>query len=215
MKKFIISFLTTVFCFSSHASFSDEWRCEESLWKEQRFYAEVFGGASFIQQSKSGGFTTRSETGYIVAGSLGYRWCYGLRLEAEYAYRRNSLKNIHFFGRTYSINGQFQTSSYMANLLWDLPLCQWGCYLWEIEPYVGVGIGYDNQRAHGKRGFLTLSGKKKGFAWQAMAGVSYPIFCNTHLSVEYKFHKGPLNHIYIHAVGVGLTYDFDFISRRP
>jgi len=92
--------------------------------------------------------TTKYKTGYLVSGSLGYSWSYGLRLEAEYAYRRNSLKNFHFFGRTFSLDGYFQSSSYMANLLWGLPLSSWGCYFWQIQPSIGAGVGYDVQQIH-------------------------------------------------------------------
>ena len=56
---------------------------------------------------------------------LPVRWvivgAYGLRLEAEYAFRRNAIRKIHFFAEGSSKHGHFQTSSYMANLLWDLP----------------------------------------------------------------------------------------------
>lgn len=172
-------------------------------------YTKVFGGANFLQTETSGGVSTRYSPGYVVSGSLGYRWGYlGLRVEAEYAYRRNSLRNIHFLGRTFSLNGHFQSSSYMANLLWDLPLYNWGCDFYGIEPFIGGGVGYDVQRIHGSNAGLTLSDKKRGFAWQVMAGLGYPIFCNTYLSLEYKFHKGRLSHLYNHSLGLGLNFSF-------
>ncbi len=225
MKSSYLLFFTIVFGLTAQACFGNEWyyenatysneECcyEDSLFDENRFYTQFFAGANFIPSSTSGGLTTKYNAGYIVAGSLGYRFCYGLRLEAEYAYRRNSLESLSFFGRTYSIHGNFQTSSYMANVFWDLPLCQWGCHLWGIEPFIGAGIGYDSQHVHGSNSFLVLADSKRGFAWQVMAGLSYLVFCNTRLSIEYKFHQGPVTNIYNHAVGVGLTYDFDFCSR--
>ena len=36
------------------------------------------------------------KAGYIIAGSLGYCWRYGLSLEAEYAFRRNPIKQNRF-----------------------------------------------------------------------------------------------------------------------
>ncbi len=55
-------------------------------------------GANFLQNTTIDGNKSTYQTGYIIAGSLGYCWCYGLRLEAEYAFRRNAIKKIDFFG---------------------------------------------------------------------------------------------------------------------
>lgn len=170
------------------------------------FYGEIFGGPNFLQSSTDGGVRTKYKTGYVVSGSFGYSWCYGLRLEAEYAYRRNSYKNIHFFGRTFPIQGHFQSSSYMANLLWDLPLSSRGCNCWQIQPFIGGGVGYDVQQIHANNAGFGYRESKKGFAWQVSAGLAYPIFCNTTISIEYQFHKGSLNHIYNHTMGIGFTY---------
>ncbi len=90
-----------------------------------RFLAELI----FCKTLQSDESKTKYKAGYIIAGSLGYCWNYGLNLEAEYAFRRNEIKKIHFFGQGSSKHGHFQTSSYMANLLWDLPLSTWGCAL--------------------------------------------------------------------------------------
>ena len=86
----------------------------------QRF----LGGANFLQSTAIDGNKSYYQTGYIIAGSLGYCWRDGLRLEAEYAFRRNAIRKIDFFGEGSSNHGHFQTSSYMANLLWDVPLAR-------------------------------------------------------------------------------------------
>jgi|LakMenEpi03Aug12_release.lakeMendotaPanAssembly.Ray.scaffolds.fasta_scaffold05726_6 opacity protein-like surface antigen len=172
------------------------------------FYFEIFGGANFLQTEKNGGIKTDYQTGYVVSGSVGYRWRYGLRLEAEYAYRRNSLRRIHFFGRGFRIHGHFQSSSYMANLLWDIWLSNWGLENWKIKPFIGGGIGYDHQQISAHHSALAFKKNKKHFSWQIIAGLGYPLFCNTDISVEYKFHKGGFSHFYSHSVGAGLTYHF-------
>ena len=98
----------------------------------------------------------------------------------------------------------------MGNLIWDLPLASWvGCGCWGIQPFIGGGAGYDVQQVHGHDEFLVFSENKKHFAWQVIAGLGYPIFCNTDVSIEYKFHKGGFNHLYNHSLGVGLTYKFN------
>ena len=211
MKKFFLLLVASIGFFSASARAQnycdflyDDSCCED----DNDFYAEILGGANFLPEENSGGVKSEYRTGYIVSGSLGYRWHYGLRLEAEYAYRRNSLRKIHFFGRSFPLHGHFQSSSYMANLLWDLPLSKWGCEFGKIRPFIGGGIGYDFQQVKGRISELSFEANSKHFAWQVMAGLAYPIYCNTDISLEYKFHKGGFCHIYNHSIGVGLTYNF-------
>lgn len=211
MKKFFLLLMvsTWVFIADTHAQEYDDF-CNEGpcCIDNNNFYAEILGGANFLQTTTDSGVKSNYRTGYIVAGTLGYRWCYGLRLEAEYAFRRNSLTKIHFFGRSFPIHGHFQSSSYMANVLWDLPLATWGYQCCGVHPFIGGGIGYDVQRVHGKNQDLVFNQKKRHFAWQVVAGIGYPLFCSTEISLEYKFHKGGLHYIYNHSLGLGLTYQF-------
>lgn len=213
MKKILMSIMTLVSLCSTaytHAEIYDDNNCGFCCNNESNgnFYAEIFSGANFLQTEKSGGIKSTYKPGYIVSGSLGYQWCNGLRLEAEYAFRRNSIRKVHFFGRSFTLSGHFQSSSYMANALWDLPLSSWGCECWNIHPFIGGGIGYDFQQVHAKNGGLILNQHKKNFAWQIIAGLGYPIFCHADLSLEYKFHKGGFKHLYNHSIGLGLLYRF-------
>lgn len=209
MKKILLSLIALLVCV--HAYAQDEC-CYECCSEDcgNAFYAEIFGGANFLQTEKNSSIRQDYNTGFIVSGSLGYRWCNGLRLEAEYAYRRNCLSKLYFFGRSFSIHGHFNSSSYMANLLWDVPLSNWGCNCWNITPFIGGGIGYDVQKVISNNEGFTFRESKNNFAWQIIAGLGYPIFCNTDLSVEYKFHKGGFKYIYSHSIGVGLTYKFGY-----
>lgn len=177
---------------------------------EPNFYAKIFGGANFLQYTSIDRTKTTYQTGYIISGSLGYCWCYGLRLEGEYAFRRNAIEKIHFFGEGSSKHGHFQTSSYMGNLLWDLPLSTWGCACRNIQPFIGAGIGYDFQRMHSSNSRIVFHQKWNHFSWQLMAGLAYPIFCNTDITLEYKFHQGG-SHFNNHSIGVGLVYKFGFL----
>lgn len=98
----------------------------------------------------------------------------------------------------------------MANLLWDLPLSSWGCEFWNIQPFIGAGIGDDFQRMHASNSRIVFKQKWNHFSWQAMAGLAYPIFRNTEITLEYKFHQG--GHFYNHSIGVGLVYKFGFLK---
>lgn len=203
MKKTILSLLT-LFCISAQA---DEVICQNNWFDPSKIYVEAFGGANFISSVHDDGAKLNFKPGYTLSGSLGYHLPYGLRMEGEYAYRRNSIKNIHYSGETYSLNAHFETSSIMANLIWDIPLTEWGCDVGVI-PFVGFGLGYDNQSFHINHRSASFSDHKQGLGKQLIAGLSYPLSCRTKLSVTYKFHQGSVRKIYNHAIGLGLTYDF-------
>ncbi len=65
--------------------------------------------------------------------------------------------------KVFSKHGHFQTSSYMANLLWDLPLSSWGCAFWNIQPFIGAGIGYDFQQMHSSNSRIIFNQKWNQF----------------------------------------------------
>ncbi|MBY0529032.1 MAG: porin family protein [Rhabdochlamydiaceae bacterium] len=179
---------------------------------EMNFYAKIFGGANFLQNTTVYGNKSSYQTGYVFSGSFGYSWRrYGLRFEAEYAFRRNAIKKIQFITQGVSKHGHFQTSSYMANLLWDLPLCSWGCSFWKIEPFIGAGLGYDFKKVHSSNSRIVYHQNLNHISWQVMAGLAYPIFRNAELSLEYKFHQGGC-HFDNHSIGLGFMYKFGFLK---
>ncbi len=206
MKKNLLLFLLS--CTLFIAADAQE-RCQEDIFcfDKKNVYAKILGGFNFLQNTSNQGNHANYEEGYIFAGSLGYSWCYGLSLEAEYAYRRNEIRKIHFFNQGSSKSGHFRTSSYMANLVWNMPLNLWECEFWNLRPMIGVGIGYDCQHMHASNSRVVFDQSWSQFSWQLMAGLAYPIFCNTDVTLEYKFHQGGCR-FYNHSVGVGLIYKF-------
>jgi opacity protein-like surface antigen len=132
-------------------------------------------------------------------------------VEGEYAYRRNAISQIDFYGQGSSKSGRFTTSSCMANLLWDLPLCSWGCKFHNIRPFVGSGIGCDFQKMSAESSRIDFRQTWTHFSWQMMTGLVFPIFRNTELTLEYKFHQGG-SHFYNQSVGIGLVYKFGFLK---
>lgn len=177
------------------------------------FYAQLFAGPNFVQTRKCSGIRPHFHEGYIVSGALGYHWCYGLSLEAEYAFRRNTLSSLNYYEQSFRIPGHFQSSSYMANVLWDLPKYRlWSCF-GRLRPFLGVGIGYDVQQIHAHQNDFSWRRDKKGFAWQLLAGISYPLACQTEIELLYKFHKGPLHRIYNHSLGIGISWSYKYGLR--
>ncbi len=207
MKKNILLLLMSLLFFKVADAEAQECYAEEVCCdNETNIYAKVFSGANFLESTKINGNKASYQTGYIISGAIGVGSCYGLSLEAEYAFRRNGIKNIDFFGEGSSNHGHFQSSSYMASLLWDLS--SWGRLFWNIEPFIGWGIGYDFEQMHSSNSRVIFSQKWHHFSWQAMAGLAYPIFCNTEITLEYKFHQG--GHFYSNSVGAGLVYKIAF-----
>jgi opacity protein-like surface antigen len=202
MKKNVLPLLMTALIFRAASA---QECCEEESCCTGNFYAKVFGGANFLQNTTITGNNAHYHAGYLVSGSLGYSWCCGLSLEGEYAYRRNGIKKIDFVGEGSSKHGHLRTSSYMGNPLWDLSTC--GCACWNLKPFIGAGVGYDSPKMHSSNSRVIFNQKWHHYSWQAIAGIACPIFCNTEVTVEYKFHQGG-SQFYHHAVGVGLVYKF-------
>lgn len=209
MKKNILLFLMLLLVIRAGEGQAQDCYYGDSCCVDQTpFYGKFFAGANFLQNTEISRNKTSYDTGYILSGILGYNWCHGLRLEAEYSYRRNEIKKIDFFVEDSAKNGHYRASSWMANLIWDLPLSSWGCGCWDIQPFIGGGIGYDFQKIHACNDRYVFHQTFNHFAWQLKAGVGYNICCDTDLTVEYIYHQSGC-HFYNHAIGIGLIYKFD------
>lgn len=204
MKKNTLLLLIPFLFFTTAQTHSQEW-CDEQLFfvNQTNLYTKFFGGVNLLQHSRTDGNRSTFKAGYIIAGSLGYYLSCDLRLEAEYAFRRNAIKRIDFFVEDFSTRGHFQSSSFMANLLWDLPVSFCGC----AHPFIGIGLGYDFQQMHSSNSRIIFNQKWNSLSWQVMTGLIYPIFCNADMTLEYKFHQGG-RHFYSHSIGIGLWYRF-------
>lgn len=204
MKKHILHFFMLSLLFFMAADGQAQECCEEDLC----YYVKILGGVNFLENTVITENRSAYRSGYIIAGSLGYCWDYGLSFEAEYAFRRNAINEIHFFVEGYSERGHYQASSYMANLFWDLPLSS---YFGNFQPFIGAGIGRDFQQMHSSNSRIVFNQKWNHFAWQVMAGITHPLYCNIESTLEYKFHQGGC-HFYNHSIGVGIVYKFSFFK---
>ncbi len=158
MKNFLF-ILAAIFALSTTQARADE-----------GFYAGVFGGANWLEINNKHA-SADFDTGYVVGGAIGYRWCGGLRTEFEVAYRNNEIKKAHLKNRNHSsdscsdysdyysysdcsdystrrerLKGHLDTVTYMFNGFYDY---QFECTPWKA--YVGAGIGYANQKFHTKK----------------------------------------------------------------
>lgn len=164
-------------------------------------YCQVLGGVNFLQTKERDDIKPQYDPGFFVAGSIGYR-SFGWQMEVECAYRNNKLNKVEFFGESFKRNGHFHSLSLMGNLVWDIPLPLF------LQPYMGGGIGYDEQQTL-TRGFgFSVKENKKHFAWQLIGGVKYALPCELDVFLEYRFHQGGFSHIHCHTLDLGLSYQF-------
>jgi opacity protein-like surface antigen len=216
MKKIAALLTALVPLFSSAVVEAHPW---------EGFYVGATGGANFLQNSKKHhGHKNRYDTGYLVGGFVGYRWCEGFRVEGEVSYRSAHLKSIHVRSESGSDvvavssssedrhghgNRNNSTWAYMANLYYDIDTCS------AFTPYVGGGIGYANvRRSHhhhevfGSESSSHHSNRRSGFAWQVIAGVGYEVLPCVDLALEYRFFKNNENRVYNQSVGLVAKYHF-------
>lgn len=147
----------------------------------QGFYVGALGGVNFIDL-EAGVFDYDMDTGYALGAFAGYRFCNGVRLEAELAYRRNAIGKFKFFDSELGANGSMKITTLMANALYEFSINS------PLTPYVGLGLGY-SRFAHHVTGDQIIDGDftDDTCAWQAIVGVSYPITYCADLGIEYRY----------------------------
>ncbi len=120
------------------------------------------------------------ETGYLLVGSLGYRWEQGFRTELEIAYRNAGAEPR---------DGHQDVLSGMANALFEVGIGT------NFYPYLGAGVGIANTRWDSvQSGFGPVyHDESSGFQWQAIVGAEFPLNEKTNLFVDYRFISAPGN----------------------
>jgi outer membrane protein OmpA-like peptidoglycan-associated protein/outer membrane protein W len=197
-------------------------------------------GANFIQREsfnasflgfKSANGDVRSNIGPTAVVSLGYGFGNGFRAEIEADYRQNNgFNNPEGFGGPASAGGNEQKVGGMVNVLYDfvglVPM---------VQPYVGVGVGYQRVIEQGLHvtplgspfSFSEGNHGTGSFAYQAILGMAFPVAGVPGLSLtgEYRFMGlagnrnypasfGPIGgtiqstNDYNHAVLIGMRYEF-------
>lgn len=134
----------------------------------------------------------RSEIGPVIVLSLGWGFGNGLRTEIEGNYRQNhGFNHPSGFGGPGTFGGDEQKAGVMFNVLYDfvglMPV---------VQPYVGLGVGYQAVMEHGLRANIggvgtvgAASNKRDSIAYQAILGIALPIESVPGLAVtaEYRF----------------------------
>lgn len=159
--------------------------------------------------------TTRTETGWGIAGGLGYRFG-DFRVEGEFLYGRSDADNVTFSGGGGDVSGYYDMWGGTANFFYDIPTGT------KFTPYVGAGLGAIRFTANDITlpGFPPTHGGNTLFTYKLMAGVSYALTDAWRVLLGYRFmgmgeqdyETGgiPLrgDAIQTHAVQVGIQFYF-------
>jgi len=177
-------------------------------------------GASLPSSFGGSNIQLDRDNGFAGLGSLGYAFGNGFRIELEGSYRQNGLDGLSGTTAPTSASGTIQNYGLMANLLFDMDIGKPWLY-----PYLGGGVGYGWDRLSSARfsqagTSFSSSETEGGFAYQAIAGLSFPVSGVPGLSVtaEYRYHSvvgdetfhgstpsGPAN------LSLGTQHDHDFL----
>jgi len=161
-------------------------------------YIGAAGGANFLQEQRAKSVTLNGvrtaidvrsgfDTGVVGLGSVGYGFGNGWRVEVEGEYRNNRMSPVRG-PLVLSSAGREHKYGPMVNVLFDLDI---GSRY--VFPYVGGGAGYQwvDQRSALSQvtGRTTIRGVDSSFAYQAIAGLSFPIppVVGLSLTAEYRY----------------------------
>jgi OOP family OmpA-OmpF porin len=159
------------------------------------FYTDVHGGATFLREDSarvtaatSGGSVhahTNYDTGWLAGASAGYEWKQGFAGEFEFTFRQNHLDRIATSAPLF-LGGDMHSFAMMFN----------GYYRFRnatpFTPYLGGGVGeavvvLNNTRPAAGIDRGPFGGTDVDFAYQGIAGVSYPIAPHLNIAAEYRY----------------------------
>lgn len=172
------------------------------------FYVSGALGAAFFSDATAtankgalSDFSVEYETGFSVAGALGYEFSNGIRVEGELDYSRVELDQISQAGVQNSGNGNVSTVTGMINGIYGLKLNN-------FTPYLGGGVGFAKFSFDSSTtaNFNAVDDKDTVFAYQVLAGIEKKLGDSIKLGVGYKFVR--YNDVGLRDV-TGITLDSD------
>jgi opacity protein-like surface antigen len=162
------------------------------------FYADVHGGTGITWNGttrvssdvapSSVKAHTNYDVGWLAGASAGYawdRWNQGFATEFEFTFRQNHIDRIAT-STPLTVGGDLHSYNIMLN----------GYYRFKnstpFTPYIGGGLGeasiaLNNTRSVSGLNTGPFSGTDAVFAYQGIAGVSYPIAPHLGLAAEYRY----------------------------
>jgi len=158
------------------------------------------------------------DDGFVGGLNGGYAFNNGLDLELEGTMRYNDANHIRGYDSGVA-RGSMRNYAIMGNAYYHIPIPDWGV---PVSPFVGVGVGAADYVPYHIRSDTMpypayVGGPDAwGFAYQAMAGLSYAVTDQISLSAEYRwfsrtdadYPRGVTNDYDHNSVLFGIRYSF-------
>lgn len=172
-------------------------------------YVGLHGGTDYSYKTNDS--NAGQKVGYGVGLVYGHDVADQIRAEVEVTYRSGSKRKVYTDSMIDSLESVKYESkhswSYMINLIYDVN--QLATY--NLTPFAGVGIGYGNNVTELKVKYDSHIDSEKrrdsDFAWQVVAGVSYPITDSVKSRVQYCYHRGE-QHSISHSATAAIVKEF-------
>jgi opacity protein-like surface antigen len=214
MKKMLLVFITLCALITPLAA-------------QAEYYMSADGGANWISKRR-----VDFDVGYVYAGQVGYKlMCTGFRFEVETSYRKNDVYKFHLtqadataiglISTALAAKGSQHSRSALFHILYDIPCCEPSC----LAPYIGAGVGYSRYKLSLKPLVLppthtfntdaakaaitanqSFHQKKKGFAWDILAGLCYQF--NEYFDLDLHYHYLQNKRSCNHSFEAGLKFNF-------
>ena len=132
-------------------------------------------------------YTSGTEFGYAVGGSVGYKFLKTFRLEGEITYRNNEIDKIRFDdGLEVPFEGHLSSLNCLANVLFTPSI------KFLFIPYFGVGAGWGQAKQKGEIStqaihFALEKTHKSQARYQVILGLNLLQFYNIECDIEYHY----------------------------
>lgn len=166
------------------------------------YYFGLAGGMNYMRYHHND-IKYRLKPGFIGLVDAGLSLCYGFRFEGELSYRYNKVRNLKFEdfgGFVLKNNGRVQQWALLGNLIYDFTFFDY------ITPFVGMGAGYAIQQVGLSDQDFDFEHDKRGFAWQAIGGVSVRLCPRIIMNFQYRYFRGPRDNMWSQAGLVGFNF---------
>jgi len=140
--------------------------CSQALFSGLNQYEGIWAGASFMS-SKIDCYDVIFDPGFTGGAMYGIKWPYGISTEIEGCYRQNHISDIKKGKLSSKHHGHMEIFAGFVNLLYDIPLQT------RIIPVVGVGAGWEYERANLRARGLDARREDSAFISQVIGGLYY------------------------------------------
>jgi OOP family OmpA-OmpF porin len=168
-------------------------------------YHHMEDGINAESASTGNNFNYEVNDGWAAFARLGYRFNPNWRVEVEGGYRSGNVGTVRAVtgaggvcsispatGPCYSPDGDIQSTTLMANVLYDF-----GYEAWGIRPFVGLGAGVNHVdtnvvgRLRNNRGVgFAADDSSTKFAAQAIAGLAWSLSDRANIDLTYRYLTG-------------------------